>query len=123
MLYGKNAVPKSIETAKFHEEVHRLLTPKLQAFKWLRQARTVLKINGYLKSYLLRYIEEALAQTVAQVRGNGWKTFFEGIKFPVGNEGYVTVAKMGVEAKGILLGPINVGGMICRVYFSDSEDW
>lgn len=123
IFYGRNATPKSIELAKFHEEFHRLLTPKLQTFTWLRQARAVLKTNSYLKSYLLRYIEEALAQTVAQVRSGNWRMIFEGIKLPLGNEGYVTVAKIGVEATGILLGPINVGGMIFRVYYSYNPEW
>lgn len=120
---GKKSLPKDVEIAKFHEKFHSLLAPKLQAFPWLRQARTVLKTNSYLKSYLLRYLEEAMAETIAQVRGSGWQFFFEGIKFPIGNEGYVTIAKMGVEAQGILLGPINAGGMIFRVYYSYSEDW
>jgi hypothetical protein len=32
--------------------------------------------------------------------------------------GYVSIAKMGVEAMGILLGPINLSGMTFNVYFS-----
>lgn len=126
---GRNSKLKDIELAKFHEEFHQLLTPKLQTFKWLRKGRAVLKTNSYLKSYLLRYLEEALAEATAQVRikGFNWKNIWEGIKFPVGKEmgeaGYVTLAKMGTEANGVLLGPINVNGMIFNAYYSFSEDW
>jgi hypothetical protein len=41
----------------------------------------------------------------------------QSVTFPVKN-GYVTWAKMGIEVKGILLGPINAGWMIYSVYFS-----
>lgn len=123
LFFGKKATPKDIELVKFHEDFHSFLTPKLQTFTWLRQARAVLKTNSYLKSYLLRYVEEMLAQTFARVRTNNWRRIFEGVKFPVGDEGYVTVAKMGVEATGILLGPVNVSGMIFNVYFTYEEGW
>ena len=43
----------------------------------------------------------------------------EGISFPVKN-GYVTVARMGTEVKGILLGPINVGVSTYRAFFSST---
>jgi hypothetical protein len=104
---------------------HSSLTPKLQMFKKLRQVRAVLKTNSYLKSYLLRYLEESLAQTIGLFRAKGINigNLVEGFKFPVGQEGYVTVVKMGVEAKGILLGQINVNGMTFNVYFSFTKDW
>ncbi len=121
----KGSTPKDIELAKFHEEFHRLLAPKFQLFPQLRQARAVLRMNSYLKSYLLRYIEEALAETIARMRSRGFKVgeIWEGIKFPVGNDGYVTIAKMRVEAKGILLGPLNVGGMMCNAFYAATEEW
>lgn len=99
---------------RLHERVHQLLTPKLQ---FLREVRVVLSQNGYFKSYILRYLEEALAETVAQVGVNGFRSAVQGITFPVKN-GYVTLVGMRAEAAGILLGPINVGGMVFRVYHS-----
>lgn len=122
---GRNSTLKDIELTKFHEEFHRLLAPKFQLFPRIRQIRAILKTNSYLKSYILRYVEEALAETTAQIRAKGfkWQEIWEGIKFPIGDEAYVTIAKMNVEAKGILLGPVNVGGMIYRVYLSYTEDW
>ena len=122
---GRNSSLKDIEIAKFHEEFHRFLSPKLQIFRQLRQIRAVIRMNSYLKSYLLRYLEEALAETTAQIRVRGfkWKNILEGVKFPVGEESYVTISKMGIEAEGVLLGPVNVGGMIFNAYFSDNEEW
>lgn len=121
ITYAKNAKIEDIKVAFFHERVHRFLVPRLQVFKFLRQTLAILKNNSYLKSYILRYLEEALAETVGQVKGNGWRNFFVGVRFPT-NKGYVTFTKMGVEATGIFLGPINVGGMTYNVYFSYTKD-
>ena len=97
-----------------HERVHSFLTPKLQV---LREVRIVLATNSYSKSFILRYLEEALAETIARVTVIGWQETFTGIAFPVKN-GYVTVLEIGVEATGTLLGPINAGGMMYRAYFT-----
>lgn len=113
-------VTNEAAAALIHEKVHRFFTAKLQMFPKLRQFRAVLKTNSYLKSYILRYLEEALAETIAQVRVNGWENLIVGLKFPL-KEGYVTVAKMGTEALGILLGPINVSGMVFNVYYAYSD--
>lgn len=124
LLVTKNI--KDVNATKVHELVHRFLIPKLQTFPKLRQFSAVLKNQGYLRSYILRYLEEALAETVAQLAVNGlkWRNFMAGIKFPVGMAGescYVTTAAMATEARGILLGPINVGGMIFNVYYEASR--
>jgi hypothetical protein len=63
---------------------------------------------------LLRYLEEALAETYALVRTEGMGSVVEGLKFPVQN-GYVTVVSMTREATGILIGTIVVGGTTYRV--------
>jgi hypothetical protein len=100
----------------FHELTHRFLTPKLYV---LREFRIYPSTRGYSYSYLLRYLEEALAETVAQISVKGIKlsTIKTAIKFPVEN-GYVTIAGMKTEGIGILLGPINAGGMIFKAYFT-----
>lgn len=97
-----------------HERVHSFLTPKLYP---LRNLRITLNWNGYAKSYLLRYLEEAIAETVAQVGTYGFKNVVVGIKFPV-KEQYVTLAAMGLEVKGIFLGPVNVSGMSYKAYLT-----
>lgn len=101
-----------------HEKVHAFLTPKLYP---LRNLRVRLNWNGYAKSYLLRYLEEAIAETVAQVGTHRFRNAVVGIKFPV-KEGYVTLAEMGLEVKGILLGPVNSSGMIYRAYLTLGTD-
>jgi len=77
------------ELARFHESVHQLLTPK---FYFLRNFRVRARYNGYNKSSLWRYIEEAFAQSYAVVRSKGFTHLFEGIRFPV-KEGYVYLVR------------------------------
>ena len=109
-----NRPPWAMHEALLHERIHQILTPKLF---FLREVRIELRMQSYSRSYILRYLEEALAQTYALVksRGPGWT--LEGIRFPVKN-GYMTIAgaptagwgSLANEALGICLGPINVGG-------------
>jgi hypothetical protein len=100
--------------ALLHERVHRALTPRLY---FLRNIRVRVAANAYEKSYLLKYLEEAIAETVAQVGVNGVRSGLRGVTFPVKN-GYVTLAEMGREVQGILLGPINVGGIAYSAYYA-----
>jgi len=65
--------------ARVHELVHQFLTPR---FGVLRTFRVQVAISGYTRVALLRYLEEALAQTVALVRVQGISFVLEGIKFP-----------------------------------------
>lgn len=99
--------------ALLHEQLHQMLTPKL---RFLRDVRVTMAMEGYNRSYLLRYLEEALAETYALVRSRGAGFALEGIKFPVKN-GYVTIAKMGQEATGVMLGPLNIGGTANNVVY------
>ena len=114
MFYSSRGGPDLQRLVRVHERVHSILTPKLQV---LREVRIALNMNGYNKSFLMRYLEEALAETVGQVSVNGFRSAIEGITFPVKN-GYVTITGMRTEAIGIMLGPINVGGMVYKVVFS-----
>ncbi len=105
------------QLALVHETVHQILTPKLNL---LRGLRGFLRAQGYNRSYILRYLEEALAETVAQMRVKGIirANVIEGLRFPVAN-GYVTVAKIGEEARGLLLGPVIVGGQVFNVWYAE----
>ena len=91
-----------------HEKVHQFLTPKLNILRGL---------SGFTRAQ--GYLEEALAETYAQLRVHGINpsNAIEGIKFPVSN-GYVSIVKMQAEAKGLLFGPITVGGQIFNVWYS-----
>jgi hypothetical protein len=112
-----NQSAAQIRETLFHERVHQFLTPKLY---FLREVRIKLMLEGYNRSYLLRYLEEAMAQTYALIRTKGLAGTLEGIKFPVVN-GYVTVTKLGGEVAGVFLGRINVSGNTYRVSIEASS--
>ena len=101
-----------------HERIHSILTPKLYP---LRNFRVTLAMNGYNKSFLLRYLEEAIAETAAQVGVYGFKNAVVGVRFPIkGN--YVSLAAMKTEIKGIFLGPINCGAASYRAYLTNENE-
>jgi hypothetical protein len=104
-----------LETLR-HEQVHQFFTAKLY---FLRDVRMTLALQGYNRSHLLRYLEEAVAEGVALLRTQG-SGVLAALRFPVQN-GYVTVAKLGEEARGILLGPVNAGGTGFRVYLETTR--
>jgi hypothetical protein len=76
---------------RLHEKVHQFLAPKLYV---LRDYRANTRAMSYVRSSLYRYIEEALAETIAQVGVNGFRQFFAGVRFPVGN-GYMYLTRPG----------------------------
>ncbi|WP_136706147.1 hypothetical protein [Agromyces sp. H66] len=107
--------------ARFHEQVHSILSPKLLLF---REFRASLGMTLYKKSYIMRGLEEALAETVAQLRVNGIKGLPTGLMFPIKN-GYLTVstaadaARLGGE---IVLGTVIVSGYSYTVYWIATRD-
>jgi hypothetical protein len=74
-----------------HEKVHQFFVPKLYL---LREYRVANRVGSYVRSSLYRYIEEMLAETIAQIGVNGFKQVFVGLRFPVKN-GYVFLMKAG----------------------------
>jgi hypothetical protein len=72
---------------------------------------------GYKRLALLRYLEEALAETVAQVGAGGLKYLRvrRGITFPV-RLGYVTIGQM--KREGALIGIITVATQFYFVEFT-----
>jgi hypothetical protein len=105
--------------ALYHERVHQFLTPRLYL---LREYRVYPAARGYSYSYLLRYLEEALAETLSRfkVSGRNISSLKTGVSFPVEN-GYVTLRAMGSEAAGILLGPVTGGGMAFNAFFQQGH--
>jgi hypothetical protein len=86
-----------------HEKIHRFLTPKLYP---LRNFRIENRTTSYFRSSLSRYLEEALAETVAQVGVSGTRSLFVGVRFPV-QYGYVYLTRGGgfnplMSGKGIV---------------------
>jgi len=74
-----------------HEKVHQFLMPKLYL---LRTYRISNRAGSYVRSSLWRYLEEALAETIAQIGVFGLKQLHIGIRFPVAN-GYVYLTRAG----------------------------
>lgn len=102
--------------AIYHERVHQFIAPKFYLF---RESRAYLHHCGYYKSYILRYLEEALAETIAKLRANGVspRYILEGLQFPLGDGYQITYTALRHEAAGILLGPVTVGGSMYNVYY------
>jgi len=94
-----------------HELVHRFLTPR---FGILRTFRVRLRMSGYVRSALLRYLEEALAETIAQLRVTGFTGLVTGIRFPVAN-GYLLISELVTE--GAAIGTIVVGSQHFSIQF------
>ncbi len=96
----------------YHEWVHRVLSPR---FGPLRQLRAQLRMSGYMRSALLQYIEEAMAESYAQLRVHGLQNILIGIRFPI-TGGYVTVSQ--IASEGMAIGNITIGAMRFTVYVS-----
>ncbi|MCP4507954.1 MAG: hypothetical protein GY826_16380 [Fuerstiella sp.] len=113
VYYSTLGTADDIALARYHESVHSLLSPKLKAFRGIRAD---MRWAGYKRSSTLQYIEEALAESYAQLRVNGIRGLPAGIKFPIAR-GYVTVQALAAEGA---VGTIVVGGTPYYV-FHDSE--
>jgi hypothetical protein len=101
--YSSAGAQADVDLVRHHEMVHSFLSPKLQ---FLRTFRARMGVKGYANSDLLKYIEEALAESYAQLRVNGIKGLPTGIRFPIAN-GYVTLRGVLMEA-AIVAGAMTV---------------
>ena len=91
------------QLVRLHELVHSFFSPRFRIF---RTFRARLAMSGYTRSVLLRYLEEALAESFAQLRTNGLSGVVTGIRFPVAN-GYMSLQQLvceGAEIGKIMLG-------------------
>ncbi|HKU41438.1 MAG TPA: hypothetical protein VJR89_24945 [Polyangiales bacterium] len=96
----------------FHELVHRYFSPRTGP---LRQLRAEISYYAYLRSPLLRYLEEAMAEGYAQLRIYGFAQAVRQVRFPL-IHGYVTISEL--VAEGQLIGTVVLGGTQFRVYVS-----
>ena len=92
-----------------HELVHRYLSPRVGP---LRQLRAEVRMAGYERSALLRYLEEALAEGYAQLRVNGLAQAVEALRFPM-RGGYVVVSQL--VAEGQAIGAVVLGGATFQI--------
>ena len=97
---------------EFHETVHSVLSPKFRVF---RAFRAGLKASGYWRSALLRFIEEALAESYAMLKTRGFLAAMRAVTFPVSN-GYVTITQLAAE--GTRIGSIMLAGGYYGVFWA-----
>jgi hypothetical protein len=93
----------------YHEWVHRVLSPRISP---MRQLGAQLRASGYWRSALLRYMEEAMAESYAQLRVHGLEKILVGIRFPI-DGGYLTVFQVATE--GVAIGNITISGALFTV--------
>lgn len=101
-------------------ERYMAIAPK---FYLLRELRVFMRQSAYSKSYILRYPEEALAETIGLLRARGMSSEYiiQGFKFPLGNTYEITFSLLRQEAAGILLGPVSVGGIMYSVWYGAQQ--
>ena len=109
--YSTAGSAEAQDLARIHEMVHSFLRPRL---KYLRQFRARLNASAYTRSAILRYLEEGLAETIAQLNVRGVSGLITGIRFPLRN-GYMTIQQLIRE--GAELGNIMVGSQRFSVQF------
>jgi hypothetical protein len=110
VTYSPHGSPEEIALAKAHESVHSWLSPK--QMNGLREFRADVGMAAYNKSALCRYIEEALAESYAQVKVNGLRSLPEGLEFPITN-GYCTFSAVAKEGA---IGTIPYAGVVYGVH-------
>ena len=117
VTYSTAGTAAQQEVARIHELGHSLLAPR---FRPLRTFRARVAMSGYVRSALLKYLEEALVETVAQLRVNGVSAFVDGITFPV-RHGYMKFKTIPIgtaaASEGANIGTIAVGGQRFSVLF------
>lgn len=116
IFYSTRGTEAEQALALYHEKVHQFLTPK---FLPLREFRLNIRWEAYNRSQLLRYLEEVMAESYAQMRVNGFKGLPDAIRFPLNDEKYSLVISTIVKEGAI--GTIAVGGTTYGVYLVSSS--
>lgn len=94
-----------------HELVHRFFSPKFGPFLRMRAS---IRISGYVRPGMLRWLEEAIAEGYAQVRAHGWQDgVITGIHWPVVG-GYLSIEQVAV-IRGSMIGTVVVAGHLYHV--------
>lgn len=112
---GRSSVAfREVKKTVYHERFHQRLN---QGFSLLGRPALYVKMGAYKRSYILRYLEEVGAEMsgLIAVRASRDEKLLA-FKFPNDAKYGVTWATAGQEVAGILLGPVNVGGVLYRAY-------
>jgi len=116
VTFSPHGSPKDVALAKAHESVHSFLSPK--ALNGLRELRADVGMAAYEKSALCRYLEEAMAETYAQVEVNGIRALPEGLTFPLRGGYDLTLRRVATEGA---IGAISYGGVLYAVHLAVSR--
>lgn len=111
---NQNLSPEEQRITLDHETVHSILSPKIGT---LREFRARVAASGYERVLLLRYLEEAMAETYALVRANGIRDVITGVTFPIKN-GYLTITDLTNQTQGAFIGIVVVNGQARHVFFT-----
>ena len=115
--YSPHGTAREVALVKAHESVHQALTPT--GLGPMSRLAGAARMALYDRSQLCRYVEEALAESYAQVKVNGASALPEGLRFPFGDPGYeLTVSVMVTEAAA---GTVVFAGAIYGVYVVEKE--
>lgn len=107
-----NAV-RGVRRTVYHESVHLWLN---RTFSMLGKPAVHIRNGAYKRSYILRYLEEAAAEARAQFTMGRAEGEVAAYRFPFDPTYEITLQRIGREAKGILLGPVIVGGATFHAY-------
>ena len=106
---------RDVRGAVYHERFHQRLT---QALSLLGRPAVYLRMGAYKRSYVLRYIEEAAAEAVRLHKIGGARPGeLTALEFPLNGAYGITIAAIGIEIRGILLGPVIVSSAAFNAYF------
>lgn len=111
VTYSTAGTATDVQQARVHELVHSFLSPRLRLF---RTFRVRLAMSGYERSAILKFLEEALAESVARLAAHNVIGLIKIIRFPIA-EGYVTLQEL--VSEGAEIGTIVVGTQRFSVRF------
>ena len=97
----------------YHESVHLWLN---RTFSMLGRPALYMKAGAYKRSFILRYLEEAAAEGRSQLHFPRREGEVVAYRFPFDPTYEITLRQMGAEAKGLLLGPVTIGGATYHAY-------
>jgi hypothetical protein len=121
---------KTRQLVMLHEKIHQMLTPKVAA---LRNFRISNRNASYRYSSLSRYLEEALAESYAQLKVNGVTEAFGALRFPIQNK-YVYLLQRGgyspamqgqgiiPEILGLAVGSFKINGLWYDLFVADGDE-
>jgi len=113
------AAARDMRKAAHHEVVHLWLN---RAFSALGRPAIYARMGAYKRSYILRYLEEAMAEARSQRLVPRIEGEVPAYKFPLNPTYDITRRKMGAEAKGVLLGPVTVSGATWQAWYGLASD-